>query len=82
MVEVVVFIAVVRFRTLLLSEGDEQVKQVCMAHGVCLVQVWGVSCCGVSMESRTSESEEVRLEGIVESRCPCLSLKCKLHGAL
>ena len=53
-----------------------------MAHGVCLVQVRGVSCGGVSVELRTSESEEVRSVGIVESCCPRLSLKCKLHGAL
>ena len=36
-VRVVVFSSVVRFRMLLV--GDEQVKQVCMVHGVCLVQV-------------------------------------------
>ena len=61
-------------------------------------QVRGVSCCGVSGESRTLESkdsrtleseesrtldsEEVRSPGIVDSRCPRLSLKCYLHGAL
>ena len=36
---VIVFRVVVRFRTWLLSVGDEQVKQVGMAHGVGLVQV-------------------------------------------
>ena len=47
-VRVVVFSVGVRFQTKLLLVGDQQGKQDGMVHGVCLVQVWRVSCCGVS----------------------------------
>ena len=36
--EVVVFNAVVRFQIWLPSVGDKQTKQVCLAHGFCMVQ--------------------------------------------
>ena len=36
--------AEVRFRTWVPSEGNEQPRQVCLKHGVCLVQVPGFSC--------------------------------------
>ena len=62
--------AEVRFRTWEPSVGNEQPRQVCLQHGVCLVQVRGFSCGGVSDGTETSGSGELRSTGIVGSRLP------------
>ena len=49
--EVVKFNAVVRFPIWLPSVGDEQTKQVCLAHGFCMVQ---------EMELESAGNEQVR----------------------
>ena len=51
------FNGVLKFLLWLPLLGNEQVKQVCWAHDVCLVQVCRVSCIGDSWASRTLESK-------------------------
>ena len=76
-VEVVMFIAVSRFRIWSPSGGKEHFRQVCLQQRVVLVHRVRSSCGGVSMGSTASRSKE-RSTGIVESRCPRRSLKCWL----
>ena len=56
------------------SAGKEQVRQDCLPHGVCLVQVRRISFNGVSGGSEkfsvTSESKKDKSAGILDSRGP------------
>ena len=57
--KVVVFNAVVRFQIWWLSVGDEQTKQVCLAHGFCMAQ---------RMELESAGNELVRQDCLGTSR--------------
>ena len=70
-----VFSAEVRFLIWLPSEGNKQPRQVCLQQGVCLVQVRGVSCRGVSHETGTSKSNGLRSAGTI-TQTGRNSLKC------